>query len=45
MAKILDIRARSVWDSRGRTTVEAEITVKGARVRAITPSGCFNRFG
>jgi len=39
MAKILDIRARSVWDSRGRSTVEAEVAVKGARGRAIAPAG------
>ncbi len=39
MAKILDVRARSVWDSRGRTTVEAEVFVKGALGRAITPAG------
>ena len=35
MAKILEVLARSVWDSRGRATVEAEIAVKGARGRAI----------
>ena len=39
MAKILEVRARSVWDSRGRATVEAEVAVKGARGRAIAPSG------
>jgi enolase len=39
MAKILDVRARSVWDSRGRPTVEAEVAVKGARGRAIAPAG------
>ncbi len=39
MAKILDILARSVWDSRGRATVEVEVAVKGARGRAIAPAG------
>jgi enolase len=39
MAKILDVLARSVWDSRGRPTVEVEIAVKGAHGRAIAPAG------
>ena len=44
MAKILDIRARRVWDSRGRPTVEAEVIVgRGttplASGRAIAPAG------
>jgi enolase len=43
MAKILDVLGRSVWDSRGRPTVEAEVTVKGAGRtavgRAIAPAG------
>jgi len=39
MAKILKLHARSVWDSRGRPTVEAEVAVKGARGRAIAPAG------
>src|SRR4029077_3082788 len=39
MAKILDVLARRVWDSRGRPTVEAEVAVKGARGRAIAPAG------
>ena len=39
MAKILEVFARKVWDSRGRATVEAEVTVKGARGRAIAPAG------
>jgi enolase len=44
MAKILDIRARQVWDSRGRPTVEAEVIVgRGttplASGRAIAPVG------
>ncbi|HTP62906.1 MAG TPA: enolase C-terminal domain-like protein [Burkholderiales bacterium] len=39
MAKIIDVFARQVWDSRGRPTVEAEVAVKGARGRAIAPAG------
>jgi enolase len=39
MARILDVLARKVWDSRGRPTVEAEVAVKGARGRAIAPAG------
>ena len=39
MAKILDVLARKVWDSRGRATVEAEVAVKGARGRGMAPSG------
>ena len=39
MAKILGVLARSVWDSRGRATVEAEVAVKGASGRAIAPAG------
>jgi len=39
MARILDVLARKVWDSRGRATVEAEVAVKGARGRAIAPAG------
>ena len=39
MAKILEVLARGVWDSRGRPTVEAEVAVKGARGRAIAPAG------
>lgn len=39
MAKILEVIARSVWDSRGRPTVEAEVAIKGARGRAIAPAG------
>jgi enolase len=44
MAKILAVKGRQVWDSRGRATVEAEVTVgRGtkalARGRAIAPSG------
>jgi enolase len=39
LAKILEVHARRVWDSRGRPTVEAEVAVKGARGRAIAPAG------
>ena len=39
MAKILEVLGRSVWDSRGRATVEVEVAVKGARGRAIAPAG------
>jgi len=44
MAKIIDVRGRRVWDSRGRATVEAEVVVgRGttalASGRAIAPSG------
>ena len=44
MAKILDVKGRKVWDSRGRATVEAEVVVgRGttplARGRAIAPAG------
>ena len=38
--RILEVRGRRVWDSRGRPTVEAEIVLKcGARGRAIAPAG------
>ncbi len=44
MAKILEVKGRQVWDSRGRATVEAEVIVgRGttalAAGRAIAPSG------
>src|SRR5689334_495811 len=44
MARILDVKGRRVWDSRGRATVEAEVTVgRGTSVlatgRAIAPAG------
>jgi enolase len=39
-AGIGSIRGRQVWDSRGRPTVEVEVTLcSGARGRAIAPSG------
>jgi len=38
--RIASVAARRVWDSRGRPTVEAEITTEGgARGRAIAPAG------
>ena len=44
MARILDVKGRRVWDSRGRATVEAEVTVgrgttRLAAGRAIAPIG------
>ena len=39
-AGIVRVHGRSVWDSRGRPTVEAEVTLAcGARGRAIAPAG------
>ncbi len=39
-AEISRVHARSVWDSRGRPTVEAEVTLQGgATGRAIAPAG------
>ncbi len=38
--EIVHLHGRSVWDSRGRPTVEAEVTLAcGARGRAIAPAG------
>ena len=44
MARIIEVKGRKVWDSRGRATVEAEVIVgRGttplARGRAIAPAG------
>src|ERR1700682_3975120 len=44
MARIIDVKGRRVWDSRGRPTVEAEVIVgRGttplASGRAIAPAG------
>ncbi|MET0203733.1 MAG: phosphopyruvate hydratase, partial [Casimicrobiaceae bacterium] len=37
---IVEVRARRVYDSRGRPTVEAEVGLRGgARGRAIAPAG------
>ncbi|HEX6110930.1 MAG TPA: phosphopyruvate hydratase [Geminicoccaceae bacterium] len=38
--RIVEVRGRRVWDSRGRPTVEAEVALGGgARGRAIAPAG------
>src|SRR5207237_10878780 len=38
--RILGVRGRRVWDSRGRPTVEAELRLAGGAVgRAIAPAG------
>jgi enolase len=40
LSRIVAVRGRRVWDSRGRPTVEAEVTLAGgARGRAIAPAG------
>jgi enolase len=40
VSEIINVRGRRVWDSRGRPTVETEITLQGdARGRAIAPAG------
>jgi len=40
MARILEVHGRRVWDSRGKTTVEAEILLEGgARGRGMAPAG------
>ena len=39
MSKILKVRARQVFDSRGNPTVEAEVYVKSNSANAICPSG------
>ena len=39
MSKILKVKARQVFDSRGNPTVEAEIFVKTQSAKAISPSG------
>ncbi len=40
MSKIVELRSRRVWDSRGRPTVEVEVLLEcGASGRAIAPSG------
>lgn len=39
-SEILSVHARRVWDSRGRPTVEAEVTLAGGVIgRAIAPAG------
>ena len=39
MSKILKVKARQVFDSRGNPTVEAEVFTKKNRAKAICPSG------
>ena len=39
MSKILKVKARQVFDSRGNPTVEAEVFVKNMSASAICPSG------
>ena len=39
MSKILKVKGRQVFDSRGNPTVEAEIYVKNKSAKAICPSG------
>ena len=39
MSKILKVKARQVFDSRGNPTVEAEVYVKKKSAKAICPSG------
>ena len=39
MSKILKIRARQVFDSRGNPTIEAEVYSKKSSASAICPSG------
>ena len=39
-ARIVSVRGRRVWDSRGRPTVEAEVRLAGGAIgRAISPAG------
>ena len=39
MSKILKVKARQVFDSRGNPTVEAEVYTKNIVLSAICPSG------
>ena len=39
MSKILKVKARQVFDSRGNPTIEAEVFVKNNSASAICPSG------
>ena len=45
MARIVDVVGRSVWDSRGNPTVEAEVILKTSRGRAIAPAGASSGSG
>ena len=39
MSKILKVKARQVFDSRGNPTIEAEVFIKNKSASAICPSG------
>ena len=39
MSKIIKLRARQVYDSRGNPTIEAEVFSKNKSAKAICPSG------
>ena len=39
MSKILKVKARQVFDSRGNPTIEAEVFTKNNKASAICPSG------
>ena len=39
MSKIIKVKARQVFDSRGNPTVEAEVFIKNMSANAICPSG------
>ena len=39
MSKILKVKARQVFDSRGNPTIEAEVFIKNNSASAICPSG------
>ena len=39
MSKILKVKARQVYDSRGNPTIEAEVFIKNNSAKAICPSG------
>lgn len=38
-SKILNIRARQIFDSRGNPTIEADVTTEDGLFRAAVPSG------
>ena len=39
MSRILKVKARQIYDSRGNPTVEAEVFIKDNSAKAICPSG------
>jgi enolase len=39
MSKIISVRAREIFDSRGNPTVEVDLATTGGLVRAAVPSG------